>query len=146
MNNSNKFHHLYHDDVIRKLETQLAKITKRVLNLAEKYFDKYNGECGSINEYKKIEELCKEKNILIGSVFDAVKAKKLLEENEICAKENENNFKHIKEFMVDFLKSNLSIEVDEDSFGFNGRSLNIKLVLGEDTISEGMYTLKEDEG
>lgn len=55
-------------------------------------------------------------------------------------------FDEIKEELVDFLKGNLRVDVDEEWYGFNGRHVSIKLVLGDDVISEGWHDIKVDEG
>ena len=47
----------------------------------------------------------------------------------------------LKKYLVD----NLSINITEEGFGFNGRCATIELKLDRDTISSDSYTIKQDD-
>jgi len=51
-----------------------------------------------------------------------------------------------QEEIKQYLKENLTVEVDEESYGFNGVHLSIKLVLEDDILSERYVDIKRDEG
>lgn len=48
----------------------------------------------------------------------------------------------IKEYLI----NNLSLEICEKSFGFNGLHLEIKLTIENETISEEYIDIKNDDG
>jgi hypothetical protein len=50
--------------------------------------------------------------------------------------------KEIKEYLEDYL----SINIKEESYGFNGRHIIVELKLDEKVISSDSYTIKQDEG
>lgn len=52
------------------------------------------------------------------------------------------NEQEIKEY----LKENLRLEVREESFGFNGRTLTYNLILEDEIISQDNIDIKSDEG
>ncbi len=45
-----------------------------------------------------------------------------------------------------YLKEHLYIEVQEIDYGFNGKELVINLLLDDEVISYGTFTLSHDEG
>jgi hypothetical protein len=49
------------------------------------------------------------------------------------------------EIIRQYLKDNLSIELDEEGYGFNGRHVVIRLLVDNEIISECSYTIKRDE-
>ena len=51
-----------------------------------------------------------------------------------------------QEEIKQYLKENLSIEVDEESYGFNGSHTVIKLMLEDEILSEEYIDIKRDEG
>lgn len=48
----------------------------------------------------------------------------------------------IKQYLID----DLSINIKEESYGFNGRYMTFELKLGNEVISSDSITIKEDEG
>jgi len=52
------------------------------------------------------------------------------------------NKDEIKEYLI----NNLSLEICEKSFGFNGSHLEVKLKLEDETISEEYIDIKNDDG
>ncbi len=133
------------ENIITAFEKKCA-IPKPVLKLIEKFEKKYKGVSWPSTSFKNLNELCSKHEISINDALDAISARNSLRENEEKLEQNEATFKGVEEFLIDFLTHNLSIEVNEESCGFNGRSLEIKLSLKNKVISEGYYTLKEDEG
>jgi len=133
------------ENVIRALEKK-SFFPKPVLKLIEKFEKKYKGApwpAGS--HYQTIGQLCYKHGMSINDTLDALSARKALRENEEKLRQNEATFKGVEGFIVGFLTHNLCIEVDEESYGFNGRSLEIKLLLKDKVISKGTFSLKEDE-
>ena len=45
----------------------------------------------------------------------------------------------------EYLRNNLSIEISEDTLGFNGRQIKVSLLLEGEEISEASYTIKNDD-
>ena len=45
-----------------------------------------------------------------------------------------------------YLKDNLSINIKEESYGYNGQCVTIELELDNEVISRASYTTKQDEG
>ncbi len=48
--------------------------------------------------------------------------------------------------ITDFLKKKLWLDIEEGYYGFNGEKIIIKLMLGDDELSDVSITTKEDEG
>ncbi len=139
------FYQGYDYNTTKILEQQL-NIPKVILKLTEIYVKKYKGKSGVIEEYRKLQEICKKNKIKIQKAFDAVTAKNLLEENELRLKQNDVEFGETKKFMIDFLNKNLRIDVSEETHGFNGEHISIKLMLCNKEISDDMITTKHDDG
>jgi hypothetical protein len=55
-------------------------------------------------------------------------------------------FEEIENDLIEFLTENLSISVEEEGYGFNGKHLSIKLQLNNKVISEGWHDIKRDDG
>lgn len=51
-----------------------------------------------------------------------------------------------KNELKEYLKENLSLEVTENSHGFNGEHIDIKLLLEGEEISSDWIVTREDEG
>jgi len=51
-----------------------------------------------------------------------------------------------KQEIKDYLKEYLKLEIREESFGFNGSHLTVKLILEDETISEEYIDIKNDDG
>lgn len=51
-----------------------------------------------------------------------------------------------KQEIKEYLKENLRLEISEESFGFNGKHLVVKLILEEEKISEEYIDVKNDDG
>jgi hypothetical protein len=51
-----------------------------------------------------------------------------------------------QEELKEYLKENLTIEVDEECYGFNGVHLVIRLELEDEVLSERYVDIKNDEG
>jgi hypothetical protein len=52
----------------------------------------------------------------------------------------------MEEIIKKYLKEHLSIELDEEGYGFNGLYVVVKLLIDDEIISECSYALKQDEG
>ena len=133
------------ENVIGALEKRSA-IPKPILSLIDKCNIKHRGTSWPVEKFKILGKLCDKHGITCKDAFEASVARNSLKENRKGLKQNEATFKGVEEFLVDFLTHNLFIEVNEESYGFNGNSLEIKLLLKNKVISESSYTLKEDEG
>ena len=46
----------------------------------------------------------------------------------------------------DYILNNLTLEITEESFGFNGSHVKIKLMLENEVISEDYIDTKNDDG
>ena len=51
-----------------------------------------------------------------------------------------------KQEIKKYLKENLKLEINEESFGFNGSHLVLKLTLEDETLSEEYIDIKNDDG
>tara|TARA_Y100000310_G_C20704363_1_gene833751 strand:+ start:39662 stop:39835 length:174 start_codon:yes stop_codon:yes gene_type:complete len=49
-------------------------------------------------------------------------------------------------YIHNYIKDNLTLDVSEESSGFNGRQLEFTLKIKDDVLSTELYTLKRDEG
>jgi len=52
----------------------------------------------------------------------------------------------MEDLIKQYLKDNLSININEESYGFNGKCITIELKIDNEVISSASHTIYQDEG